>query len=191
MALLRDRKCVIPSNSKSKEDIIYRQQNLICQYNNIYYPGDTLIENKKPYIPSSYNKKDIIQQQKATAFKKTLQDTYGWELLQEEFEHSTHYYFKHPYSKVKYPVGWKYFGKCKVMIPQYIPESDSHELSTNKKPNDKYSLPWYFSELTYDYYSNSYDFSDYNISRKGKRAMKKIEYCNKRYERKKLFENNS
>lgn len=187
MALIKDRKYVIPSITKSRLESIHKQHNLIALFNDIYYPDDNSIFVNKPYIPTINNNTFFIQEKKAEALKKSLYDSIGWELKFDK--NSNRYYFKHPYSTIEYPVGWKYFGPYKVMIPQYISQSDSHECSTNKKPNDKYSLPWYFSELTYNYQGHIHDFSDFNKTRRGKRALKKIKYFNKRYERNKLFEN--
>ena len=193
MALVQDRKFVKPVFSDARCNIIDKQRSLIEVYQSIYYNSNNdqldWNESKMPYLPNNGNSKDFIYQKKAESFKNTLYQSIGWELLTDP--QSNRRYFKHPYSTLEYPVGWKYFGKYKVMIPQYIPESDSHLCSTNKKPNDKFSLPWYFSELTYDLKGNPHDFSDYDSSRKGKRENKKLQYRSKVYERKKLYNNNN
>lgn len=193
MALIQDRKCVKSLISDTRIDIINKQQSIIQQYQSLYYNSNNelehLDESNLPYIPTNGNNKDFIHQKKSEAFKNTLYQSIGWELLTDP--QSNRLYFKHPYSTLEYPVGWKYFGKYKVMIPQYIPEADSHECSTNKKPNDKFSLPWYFSELTYDLKGNPYDFSDYDSSRKGKIENKKLLYRRNVYERKKQYNNNN
>lgn len=192
MALIQDRKCVKPLISNASTNIIHKQQSLINQYQSIYYNSNNQLEHSDqsnlPYIPINGNNKDFIYEKKAEAFRNTLYQSIGWELEKDPL--TNRLYFKHPYSTLEYPVGWKYFGNQKVMIPQYIPEADSHEYSTNKKPNDKFSLPWYFSELTYDYRGDSYDFSDYDSSRKGKREKKKLLYRTKLYERKQELNNN-
>lgn len=193
MALVQDRKCVKPLISDNHINIIHKQQSLINQFQSLYYNSNNEIEHwdesNLPYIPTNGNNKDHINEKKAEAFQNTLYQSIGWELEKDPL--SNRLYFKHPYSTLEYPVGWKYFGNQKVMIPQYIPEADSHEYSTNKKPNDKFSLPWYFSELTYDLKGNPYDFSDYDSSRKGKRENKKLLYRSKVYERKKQYNNNN